>query len=217
MKYTKDFDGTFYSVISVEADSPEEAAKKLKEQMNEFSNLSLKDKFKPEEHLNNVIYLPEIWESSLHFLDEKYNEFDSTGKQVPDEEYGENSKFIWGLIADDDLTSDEADIDTMNDIDIVYHDGKYYLSIEEIYVFDNEAHRIEYLKNLADRLREFTISKGYTEEDVDNLKNSSVFSEYYPSSVIGSLSNLSDYTLIDLYKKFRLFVIAYEAICSKMS
>ena len=80
--------------------------------------------------------------------EEKYN------KEM-NKKYGDYSlendeiKFVWGMKSYDDLSGSEANLYTMNDIDIVYNkkENKYMLGIETAYIFENHADECSYLKN----------------------------------------------------------------------
>ena len=58
------------------------------------------------------------------------------------EDFTENSsmKFIWGLKSYDDLSSCDANLETMNDIDLIYlkDEKKYNLSVETAYLFNSK-------------------------------------------------------------------------------
>lgn len=64
----------------------------------------------------------------------------------------ENSdiKFIWGVKSYDDLSHSDANLLTMNDIDLIYDKRKnlYYLSIETAYSFNSIDAQKEYLNHL---------------------------------------------------------------------
>lgn len=220
MLYSRDNICEIHTVHTVEANSAEEAAEKFRSEMTEAVDNAYTDNKVPF-YLKDKDYLPEIWNDKLHFFDENGKEYDSSGKEIPsfpEEESDENleestnSYFVWGIKASDDLSFGDVCADTMNDIDVMFEDGEYVLSIEEIYLFDREVDRIAYLNALCDKFRDFVLSKGYTETEVDNLKNCMCFSHYYPSAVFADISDWKSATLIDLYRKFKLFVIGFTAI-----
>lgn len=73
-------------------------------------------------------------------------------------------KFIWGIKSHDDLSSGaEANLHTMNDIDLIYvkNENKYILSIETIYSFDNEEYKLSYLKECLKAFTEFMKANNY--------------------------------------------------------
>ena len=217
MKYSRDNICEMHNIHCVEADTPEEAAKLFKRQMKDAIIASYDSNSIPKYiSLKEVDYIPELWSEELHFYSEDNKEYDSDGKEVPDflfSDYNESKNgFIWGIKSEDDLTDCESNSYTMNDIDITYSGNKYHLSIEEIYLFESKLDQINYLKSLSYNLKEFVLSKGYSKEDVDNLYECSAFSDYFPSSIMKSITIFEAYTLIDLYRKFKLFAIGYEAI-----
>ena len=75
-------------------------------------------------------------------------------------------KFIWGIKSYDDLTSSDANLHTMNDIDLIYlkNENKYILCLETIYQFDQEEYKIRYLKMCLNAFTEFMIKNNYNTE-----------------------------------------------------
>lgn len=95
--------------------------------------------------------------------EEKYNE-------EMNRKYGDYSlenddmKFIWGIKSWDCLSKgDVANLETMNDIDLIYlkDENRYILSIETMYGFDTEEHKMEYLKECLDEFTKFMKENGY--------------------------------------------------------
>lgn len=82
--------------------------------------------------------------------------------------YYENkdTKFIWGIKSWDDLSSADACLHTMNDIDLLYlkDKNKYILSIETIFEFDKEEYKLDYLKSLLEAFTKFMVDNGYDTE-----------------------------------------------------
>ena len=72
-------------------------------------------------------------------------------------------KFIWGVKAHDDLSNSDANLYTLNDIDLIYlkKENKYVLGVETIYYFDEEEYKLNYLKNRLDAFTEFMNENGY--------------------------------------------------------
>ena len=89
-----------------------------------------------------------------------------------DDEYNNGSlKFIWGIISWDDLNGKDANLHTMNDIDIIYdRDTKLYmLGIETAWVFDGNEEEIKkgecrYLRQLLDAFTKFMDDNGYLKD-----------------------------------------------------
>lgn len=79
--------------------------------------------------------------------------------------------FIWGVISYDDLSSNKANLYTMNDLDLIYHkdEKKYSLGVETIYMF-KENGQYGYMQSLLD---EFT--KWMTENNYDTNKEFALF------------------------------------------
>lgn len=75
-------------------------------------------------------------------------------------------KFIWGIKSWDDLTDSDANLYTMNDIDLIYFkdENKYGLSIETIFEFDKEEYKLNYLNRCLDSFTEFMVRNGYDTE-----------------------------------------------------
>ena len=75
-------------------------------------------------------------------------------------------KFIWGVKSWDDLCESDACLYTMNDIELDYlkDTKKYLLSIETIFIFDKEEHKLSYLKYCLDEFEKFMVENGYNTE-----------------------------------------------------
>ena len=78
----------------------------------------------------------------------------------------ESMKFIWGVKSYDELTDLDANLYTMNDIDLIYlkNENKYILGIETIYLFDKEEHKMDYLKGCLNAFTNFMVENGYNTE-----------------------------------------------------
>ena len=83
-----------------------------------------------------------------------------------DEYETQDMKFIWGIKSYDDLTSLDANIHSLNYIDLIYHkdENKYSLNIETIYLFDEEEHKLGYLKSLLEDFTKFMKENNYNTE-----------------------------------------------------
>ena len=68
-----------------------------------------------------------------------------------------------GVKAHDDLSNSDANLYTLNDIDLIYlkKENKYVLGVETIYYFDEEEYKLNYLKNRLDAFTEFMNENGY--------------------------------------------------------
>ncbi|MDD3032896.1 MAG: hypothetical protein PHF88_02920 [Candidatus Pacebacteria bacterium] len=97
----------------------------------------------------------------------------------PNSNKDDTYEFIWGVISSNDVTgSKEANLNTLNNIDIIYNkkEKTYSISVETIYQFRNgkNGERL-YIKNLFNKLTEWMIHKGY--DITKEVKLSDVFTE----------------------------------------
>ena len=110
-------------------------------------------------------------------------------------------RFKWGVISSNDVTgSKEANLNTLNNIDIIYNkkEKTYSISVETIYQFRNgKEEEKTYIKNLFNKLTEWMIHKGYDTTKEVNL--SDVFAE-------GQNINTEFETIEDLYANFKYLV-----------
>ena len=109
-------------------------------------------------------------------------------------------KFIWGVKSEDCL-SDEANLFSLNDIDIVYDnvDELYKLSIETIYKFQRKTDEVKYLENLLEKFTEFMKAAGLNIDKTYEIKNFPML-----SMVAGSIP--------ELYTNFKIFVNGYKIL-----
>lgn len=81
------------------------------------------------------------------------------------EECTENSdvRFIWGVKSYDDLSHSDANLLTMNDIELVYdkRKGLYFLSMETAYCFNNLEAQQQYLNHLLSLFTRFMCDNNY--------------------------------------------------------
>lgn len=110
-------------------------------------------------------------------------------------------QFIWGIKSHDDLSLSDANIWTMNDLEIDYDKelNKYILSIETIYTF-NEGKRGEakYLKKLLHTFTQYMLDNNYKTDEELNFQ------------LIQSGDFWSANSIPELYIKFKIFVNGYE-------
>lgn len=122
--------------------------------------------------------------------------FNKNNKQTNDEIYDyDNLKFIWGVIAQDDLSdSKKATLNTLNDIDITYNTNskKYSIDIETIYRFKSHKDECLYLRNLLKSFTEYMNRQGFSASYTCDL------------SCLYNLTNAD--SIEELYTKFRIFV-----------
>ena len=121
-----------------------------------------------------------------------------------DDEYNcGDLKFIWGIKSWDDLTSKDANLYSMNDLDIVYDREKkeYMLGIETIYTFDDKEDEIKYLEGLLDKFTEYVRENKYiTNQDKMCL------------TYIESSEPWRAKTISELYIRFKIFVNGFKSV-----
>jgi hypothetical protein len=72
-------------------------------------------------------------------------------------------EFIWGVKSWDDMCDCEANLYTMNDIDITYDKKSkmYMLGVELIYEFHSIQGKIDYLEELLNKFTWFMVNNNY--------------------------------------------------------
>lgn len=132
--------------------------------------------------------------------EEYYNDYN--------EDFTENSsmKFIWGLKSYDDLSSCDANLETMNDIDLIYlkDEKKYILSVETVYMFNSKEAEKEYFKVLLDKFTEWM-----EEQEHDTNSTLSPYGDMYEIFTKGININTHFDTIEDAYRTFKLLVNGY--------
>ena len=122
-----------------------------------------------------------------------------------DEKYGDCSletddiKFIWGVKSWDDLSGANANLYTMNDINIIYDKKKkeYMLGIETAYLFKTYNDECKYL---SDCLKAFTKYM-----DDNGLNKNEPFRLFMNNPCINMVAN----SIEELYTNFKIFVNGY--------
>ena len=122
-----------------------------------------------------------------------------------DKEYGDYTletddlKFIWGVKSFDDLSSSNACLYTMNDIDLTYDKQKreYMLGIETAYMFDSYDDECKYL---SDCLKAFTKYM-----DDNGLNKNEPFRLFMSNPCTNMVAN----SIEELYTNFKIFVNGY--------
>lgn len=118
------------------------------------------------------------------------------------EKYGDCSletddmKFIWGIKSWDCLSPSDANLNTMNDIDITYDKEKkeYILGVETAYIFKSYADECQYLQDCL---------KAFTKYMDDNGLNKN---EPYRLFMNNLCTNMTAETIEELYVNFKIFV-----------
>lgn len=212
MRYKVRTDCSFSGYQVIEADSPKEAYK-IAERNTFDKTLPYMDLSDCSERWYKVEYDdPVIW--NLDFS----KGWDASGAEWPNYDIYKDQDgfdplnigsmhFIWGIKSYDDLSAGaDANFYTMNDIDFYYddEDNKYHLSIEGIYVFDDDDGRFKYYRSLADAFRLFISKKyGYSKEELNNVSHCNV--DYYGTYICGV-------TPLDIYHKLEIFIATYKVI-----
>lgn len=126
-------------------------------------------------------------EKYINEMNEKYGDY-----ALEDDDF----KFIWGVKSWDDLSGSEANLYTMNDIDITYNKKKrkYMLGIETSYTFENHTRECEYLKNCLDAFTKYM--------DNNRLKKN----EPYKLFMSDSCTSIVAKSIKELYVNFKIFV-----------
>ena len=121
---------------------------------------------------------------------------------IENEYENEYVKFIWGVKSWDDITDSNANLYTMNDIDLIYNkdDNSYMLSLETIFGFDTEEHKLNYLKECLNKFTKFMKENDYDTET--KLSWIDVFS-------CGWNMNMHFDSIEDCYVMFKLLVNGY--------
>src|SRR5574344_146225 len=110
-------------------------------------------------------------------------------------------KHIFGVVAYDDLTSNHANLYTMNDLDLIYlkDKKKYILGVETIYMFKNKNGDKEYMKQLLDIFTKWMIDNNY------KIKSPCLWEVF----TYGWNINTEFDTIEDAYAMFKLLVGGY--------
>lgn len=125
-----------------------------------------------------------------------------------EEKYGDpaieddDMKFIWGIKSWDDLSGSDANMYTMNDIDIIYDKRKkeYLLGVETAYCFKDYESECNYLK---DCLKAFT--KYMDDNELDKDQRYQLFMANPDTEVVAK-------SIEELYINFKIFV---NGFCSQ--
>ena len=124
------------------------------------------------------------------------------------EDFTENSsmKFIWGLKSYDDLSSCDANLETMNDIDLIYlkDEKKYILGVETAYMFNSKEAEKEYFKVLLDKFTKWMKEQGYNTNSTLNT-----YDDMY--EIFSGYININTHfnTIENAYRTFKLLVNEY--------
>lgn len=115
----------------------------------------------------------------------------------------DNIQFVWGIKSWDDLTSNEPNLYTLNDLDIIYNkDTKLYsLSIETVYQFkQGKVGEVNYLNDLLKKFTEYMEKNNYNTNEL-------YFFQWEQPKI-----TLEAKTIPELYTQFRIFVEGYNVV-----
>ncbi len=105
-------------------------------------------------------------------------------------------KFIWGVKSWDDLSGSDANLYTMNDIDIVYDKKKqeYMLGVETAYIFRDYDAECNYLKNCLKAFEKYMDDKGLEKD------------RPYSLFMCNPCTSMKAKSIEELYINFKIFV-----------
>lgn len=108
----------------------------------------------------------------------------------------DDTKFIWGVKSWDDLSGSDANLYTMNDIDIVYNKKKqeYMLGVETAYIFRNYDSERNYLKNCLKAFEKYMDDKGLEKD------------RPYSLFMCNPCTSMKAKSIEELYINFKIFV-----------
>ena len=143
-----------------------------------------------------------------YFIDKREEKITEQYYKDYNEDFTENSsmKFIWGLKSYDDLSSYDANLETMNDIDLIYlkDEKKYILSVETAYMFNSKEAEKEYFKTLLDKFTKWMEGQRYNTNSTLNP-----YGDMYEIFSGGININTHFNTIEDAYRTFKLLVNGY--------
>lgn len=123
-----------------------------------------------------------------------------------DDEYNcGNLKFIWGIKSYDDMSSSDANMWTMNDIDICYDrdTNEYMLGIETVYIFKDTFAECEYYDRLLKSFNKYMQDNG-----LDTEQNYCTFLSNLDLSLKAN-------SIEELYTRFKIIVTGLCAVCEE--
>lgn len=152
----------------------------------------------------NKPFKPIIKKINDYIEDKKFKkEIEAYKKNYISEKETQDMLFIWGIKSYDDLSqSKEANLYTMNDLDIIYHkdEEKYSISIETIYIFSTIEAQYNYMQSLLD---EFT--KWMKENNYDTNTTFSLYKVFTDGINISIKYN----SIEEIYAAFKMMVNGY--------
>lgn len=96
--------------------------------------------------------------------------------------------FIYGIKSDDDFSGSEANLFTMNDLDICLdkETNKYHIGLETIYYFENVEDSKNYLKSLLSQLEKWMIDNNY------NINTKVHFIDFYTTNKLDGFDSIEE-------------------------
>ena len=154
-----------------------------------------------------VIKIPAIKQIYNLTSDYKYSKLNRYYEKM-DKKYGDyaleddDSKFIWGIKSRDDLSGNDCNMMTMNDIDITYNKKTklYSLGIETAYIFNDKNAECKYLNDCLSAFTEYM--------DNNNLNKNEPYMLFMSNPSI----DMSAESIEELYTYFNIFVKGYCSI-----
>lgn len=137
-----------------------------------------------------------------NFLTERAYRKEKKYTEEMDNKYGDyllendDTKFVWGVKSWDDLSGSDANLYTMNDIDIIYDKKKreYRLGVETAYVFRDYDSERNYLKNCLKAFEKYMDDKGLEKDRPHSL------------FMCDPCTNMKAKSIEELYINFKIFV-----------
>lgn len=152
----------------------------------------------------NKPFKPIINKISNYIEDKKFKkEIEAYKDNYISEKETRDMLFIWGVISYDDLSqSKEANLYTMNDLDIIYHkdEEKYSISVETIYVFSTIKAKYNYMQSLLDEFTKWMEENNYETDITFSLYK--VFTD-------GISINTKYNSIEETYAAFKMIVNGY--------
>lgn len=136
------------------------------------------------------------WQRKKNKFDKNYiSEYETT-----------DMKFIWGLKSLDDLCDCDANLYTMNDLDLIYlkDEDKYILGLETIYMFTPEEGKYEYLQDLL-----YNFTKFMENNEYDTTHEFSLHEDI-------SITNHFD-SIEDAYAAFKMYVNGFCSLDNRLN
>lgn len=119
-----------------------------------------------------------------------------------------NMKFVWGVKSYDDICLDEANIHTLNDIEILYdcNTNLYLLSIETAYRFQTIKYAYQYFKQLLDNFTKYMEENNYSTETQSLMPLGYLFDKKYNFEITAC-------TIEQLYANFKDIIMKFCFVC----